>query len=149
MTKEKFYNNRKELVLKLWNLTRKKAAIAISKHNTILGLRNSITKEISHLIDMKKENGLIVANGNIDELYVSRYEPSVAKEWLKEKLSEQDEQQKEDTLKKFGFFYEKCLLSINELEKLFIKNAKEKSKFCKIMYKLNDKDFNSLAQIKS
>ena len=65
MTKEKFYNNRKELVLKLWNLTRKKAAIAISKHNTILGLRNSITKEVSHLIDMKKENGLIVVNGNI------------------------------------------------------------------------------------
>ena len=137
MTRTELNSKRLELLQDLRKITRKSGCTIVARHNTILALRNSETKEVTHLIDPKKKKGLIVVGGHIDEFYVPRYEPSTAREWLKE-IDEQHEANNKQAQEDIGYHFEKCTLSVKELRAVVVKNMKNRLDFLKFLKKLSD-----------
>lgn len=134
MTRSELNLKRLELITNIRKLNKKSSCTVISKHNTILALRNSVTKEVSHLIE--KDN-VKVLSGNINELYVPRYEPKVAKEWLNA-IDEEFEITQSKVQEDIGYRYEKCLLSVSELRTILISRMKANLLFIKRLSKLSD-----------
>jgi hypothetical protein len=139
MTKLEVTTQRKELLSQIKFIVNKQRcrSIAICKHNSILALRNSETKEITHLIDTKQKRGLINVCGFKNELYVPRYEPKTARAWLKE-VDESFNKQNENVQKDCGFHFEKCILSEKELELTVMKHMKLRLQYLKFLNKMSE-----------
>lgn len=133
----------KEIVKQLRKLTRKSNAIIMQRNNTILALRNSVTKEITHLVQPNAKNGLLVVVGVLEECYVPRYERSIARQWLNEEY----EDNKEELIKEIGYYFEKCLLTLGEHKKLWITNARKRSRHLRGTLKLDEDKFKNLWNI--
>ena len=142
MTRQELNSERNKSVLLKRRLTRKPTFVCVSKYNTILALRNSVTKKITHLIAPKERNGLIVVCGQEKELYVPRYEPKTAKAWLQE-IDETFNKSQEQVQKDCGFYFEKCTLSEKELDKVVLENMQVRLDSLRYIKRLPDEKLSS------
>ena len=108
----------KRTILEIIRQERHKS-IMICSHNTILGLK--LNGKVVAVVDQKQDRNLVNTCNLNEHLCVPRYEPKLAKEWMKEELVVN---LWDGPANDPDYLYSKCLLSERELRAI-VKEEKE------------------------
>lgn len=90
MTRKDYLQTARDLKRELVSILKNekyRGGTMICSHNTILCIKNTDTNKIEFIIDNDTDRGMKMLHEVGQYISVPRYEPSVAKKWLKEPLS--------------------------------------------------------------